>query len=885
MSGMAFPLILASSLLVANADRYPDADEVFACRFEADWDVNFDQWPDGWTRKRGPGYPRYLPIGLRAEMGSAASGALVVDLDGHAAAVYSPPAKFDSRCSYVLEASIRTEGLQHSVAVLTLTVLDDSDHELETFTSQPVSGDSDWQRVRLGPVSVSHDEAEKAVIGLHVEPTTKSDLRGTVRFDDVWLGRLPRMTVEMSEEPNYFRDPDQVEIRVRISGVRDEQPEVHLSLLDAVGNRLHHEVRRSEPPPAAASGAPTGNNRPQDARHPTDNPNLESPSAAARPALPGTIDWKPPIDGAGYYAARVSMQTSQGVLHEKVIPLAVLKPLSETIGGEFGWTLPGGDEQISLDTLERLLPIVGINWLKFPLWYSAEDSDRGRRLLKFAQRLEAERIQLVGILDQPPSSKRSREPDALPVMAATTFSPNSDAWLATLDPVMTRLSLKIHYWQLGGDRDTSFVDYPDLSARIRQVREKLFRLGQKAYLGFGWRWLSTPPSAESPPWDFVTYSEDPPLTADELATYLEGLKNQPRQRWVLVDPLPASQFDLATRVQDLVRQMVSAKRQHADAIFVPDPLHPDRGLVRQDASPTPLLLPWRTTASVLGGMHFLGSIRTPNGSRNYLFSRDGRTVMVVWNEEPVREVLYLGHDVRQIDVWGRVSPARTEDHRQVIDVTPLPLFLTGIDESVARWRMNLTLDTTYLPSIFGQSHPNVVRTKNTFQRGVNGTLAFSLPHGWSPDPSEATIRLTPGQALELPFEITLPLGASGGVHDVRIDLDISSDRRYVFSVYRQVEIGLGDIEVQVSTRLEEDGTLTLEQRTIHSSDTPITFRFHVYAPNRRSKRAHVIELGRGEDVKYYRFRNGSELVGQTLWLRAEEINGPRTFNHRFIVEE
>jgi hypothetical protein len=42
---------------------------------------------------------------------------------------------------------------------------------------------------------------------------------------------------------------------------------------------------------------------------------------------------------------------------------------------------------------------------------------------------------------------------------------------------------------------------------------------------------------------------------------------------------------------------------------------------------------------------------------------------------------------------------------------------------------------------------------------------------------------------------------------------------------------------------------------------------------------------RTRDVKTYRLQNGKELLGKTLWLRAEEIDGRRVLNYRFVVEE
>ena len=135
-----------------------------------------------------------------------------------------------------------------------------------------------------------------------------------------------------------------------------------------------------------------------------------------------------------------------------------------------------------------------------------------------------------------------------------------------------------------------------------------------------------------------------------------------------------------------------------------------------------------------------------------------------------------------------------------------------------------------------------------------------------------------------PFEIALPLGASTGPQDVRLDFDLSADRRLQFSVYRQLQIGLGQVTLQTSTRLDDDGTLIVQQQTKNNTDQKVSFRFLLYAPNRRTKRSEVIELVQGQDQKTYHYPNGRALLGRTLWLRAEEMQGPRVFNHSFVAE-
>jgi hypothetical protein len=296
------------------------------------------------------------------------------------------------------------------------------------------------------------------------------------------------------------------------------------------------------------------------------------------------------------------------------------------------------------------------------------------------------------------------------------------------------------------------------------------------------------------------------------------------------------------------------------------------------------LLPWRTTALLLGGARHIGSIRMPQGSHNEIFARNGQAVMVMWRETPAEEVLFLGRDVEQVDLWGRVTRPRQQGDRQVIRVGPMPTFVIGINSAVAQWRMALTLEATQLPSVFGRPHPNAIQVKNFFPQGVVGEVRVVATNTLRVMPQRMRVKAAPDESQRLPFEIALPLGASTGTQDVRLDFNLSVDRRLQFSVYRQIQIGLGHVTLQTSTRLDDGGALIVQQQTKNNTDEKVSFRFLLYAPNRRTKRSEVVELVQGQDQKTYQYANGRTLLGRTLWLRAEEMDGPRVFNHRFVAE-
>ena len=452
--------------------------------------------------------------------------------------------------------------------------------------------------------------------------------------------------------------------------------------------------------------------------------------------------------------------------------------------------------------------------------------------------------------------------------------------------VMTRLSLRIRWWQLGGDHDTGFVGYPGLIRKLADVREQLFRFGQEVRLGLSWRWIYEHDIHPLAPWNFQQFYASPPLTGDELGAYLSSTKGGVRDRWVLVEPLPRAQYSSDDRVRDLVSQMLAAKINKADAIFVPEPFSNDVGLMNDDGSPGELLLPWRTTAALLSGSEYLGSIRMPSGSHNRIFVKDdGTVVMAIWNDVEAEEEIYLGEEIRAVDIWGRESKPSRSEHQSIIQVGPLPTFVTGVSKPVALWRMALKFDQQRIPSIFGRSHHNGVSVLNLFEQGGGGTITIEPPKGWRITPSQIDFKAARGEEIAKRFEVILPADASSGPQPVKVKVDLLADRHYHFIVYRELTVGLGNLNVEISTHLDGDGVLVVEQQMTNSSNTTPDFKCLLYAAGRRAQRSQVYRLGASADIKIYRYPNGRDLIGKELWLHAEEVGGSRVINHRIFAEE
>ena len=113
----------------------------------------------------------------------------------------------------------------------------------------------------------------------------------------------------------------------------------------------------------------------------------------------------------------------------------------------------------------------------------------------------------------------------------------------------------------------------------------------------------------------------------------------------------------------------------------------------------------------------------------------------------------------------------------------------------------------------------------------------------------------------------------------------TSDRRRTFDVYRSLEVGLGDVIVDVYTKSLPDGQLLIEQY-VYNRTQPMdimNFRCTLSVSGHKSQTEYVIKLGKEKNRKEYKIPNAQSLLGQELWLNLEQIGGRRNLNKRMII--
>jgi hypothetical protein len=175
--------------------------------------------------------------------------------------------------------------------------------------------------------------------------------------------------------------------------------------------------------------------------------------------------------------------------------------------------------------------------------------------------------------------------------------------------------------------------------------------------------------------------------------------------------------------------------------------------------------------------------------------------------------------------------------------------------------------------------------RNGFDQAAEGSVELFPPEDWTIRPQRIRFRLASGEPLSQALEVTPPVNVSSGPHAIRAEFTFAAGRPYRFSAVRNVHVGLGDARIELATRLTPAGELEVQQRFVNQTDQAVSFRCQLFAPERRRLSSQVVGLGRGEDLRVYRFPDGRALIGKTLWLQAEEVDGPRLLNYRFVAEQ
>lgn len=919
-------------------------------------DRNFDRWPDGWNRRIDKGFPAYTEIELTpysllsqtsTEPGRFGKRPRKIEppaappidlgqqgvrmrLDGGAVELISPPIIVNSNISYALEAwtLLRpSEWGEHNEAWITLTFSSRDGQIQQSHRSEAIKTQGVWTKIELEPFVPSDSEIAFLTISLNVHPTRAEDLYGEAWFDELRLIHMPKLAAMTNQPFNLFTSPGDVEVACSVSGIDTTQSTLNFELRDVRNATLAardlalvfdglrmvpRSVTMALPEEASAGEAEANESDSTEQETPVDEqPTLDQTIRLGNDLsrdIGGRewIRWRPPIDDFGYYTVHITLTDTQGIVISRELSLVVMPPIDRAPATCFGWNVPRQSESTSLQNLTELFRNSGLRWVMYPVWYGPDESQEGQRVGELAERLTLDRMEMIALLDTPPASLRGEFGSVEQGIVGAVR--DKDIWRPAIEHVLTRLSFKINWWQLGSPSDRGFVGHANVDRKIKEIKDHLQRFGKNIHVGLSWNWLHESPAVDSTPvnvaatapnnanvpvslaaesnesklpnWDYLLYGTRATMTAEEFERYLASRSANEETLWTTLQPLDSRRYSTTTRIRDLIERMLVGVVHDAEVVLVPDPFSDRSGILNADMSPTELLLPWRTTAYMLAEARSMGSLILPRASQNRLFQREDDLMMVVWNDRPVVEPLTLGDDLVVVDVWGKTTPLETVDGVAMLQVGPEPQFLVGIDSRLARWQMSTNFDLALLESEVGRPQRIGLFFENSMTEGVSGTVTLSHPELWD-SPQELGFKAATGERIKLEFPVVMRPSVITGRQPIAITFDIQGHQRYRLRTERELNIGIENIELETSIQRDEvNNRLIFNATLVNATDKPVSFDLYLFAPDRKRQRAFMTQAEPGRTKRTFVLQDADAIGSRPIWLRAEEVRGSRVLNQR-----
>ncbi len=806
---------------------------------------------------------------------------LRVDLNGSGALVSSPCLDANASHQYRFGCRICTDLVYDSARVefvfgrFVNTNTDGSKkrevlEELAVHSTAEVSGDTEWTTFVLPwvrpPADTTHLMTRLIVAG---GDDGLEDIEGSVGFDGISIKERPQLEIATDQPRGIYNIGDTVRASASIAGhLPADIDKLHFALYDINRTLISSAVMPIQREPV--------------------KPNAGSILNRSR----SKVDWEIPGLQSGYYRMNVALVGGGDLQLNAETTLAVVQDLGEQGRGLFGWTLKSQEMPTGAADFALWLSRLGVSWVKYPCW-EPDKLARDELQVVFSN-LQAARIQTVGMLNQPPPAHLERLSASGEIVAAEVFR-DPEIWQALLSPITGQFTPKITLWQLGGERDFSFLGLPRLPEQVREIVERLEeKNGQKIDVALSWPWLEpSAPFAEAS-WRATCRSSTPPLSAAELDAFLDKSDSEqavagfagPRT-WLLIDPLDAAIYDRQTRIHDLVLRMATARKHRVQAAFITRPQDPQHGLLRSDNCPGEMLLPWRTTSLLLGNLRAVGAMRLRSQAKNEVYANAKRAVVLMWADEATEELAYFGDGARMVDVWGRVTPLETFTiDGQLVQRVPIgkePVFLIGCDPAVLAFRMSVELGSDRLDRPLGLKEMMRIAFTNPLRESLVGHVRVIPPESWSITPTRKSWRLLGGQDAVVDFQVVLSNTTDIGEYDVEIQFALETNPPEIVSIYRKVRVGPAGIGMAIETRLLPDGSLRAELVLNNKTANPRLYNCFFFPPAGSFEQQQVAVPAGKEVRRAVNFPDGAEMIGKRFRVRAVEQSNKRVMNYEVLI--
>ncbi len=902
MRGFPIALILVLACGPAAVVAVPAPPDVTRTLRTVDFDErrfgNAEDLPSHWVKVRGPNLPHYVNGRLDARRRRSGKYAFRFDLNGGGLVYRYDYGQIPVRegAHYRVETFCQTTPLARARARLTAYFTDADGHPLDDTIrhSAPHASrtpDEPWTAlsvelsagaaaaflvVELGLLQPEHYAASS--LGdrtLHTQ-----EIHGSAWFDDVSVSQVPRVTLSTDRPGNLFRRGEPLRLDVRVNDRFTDDLAAQLVIRDAGGKTVYQR-----------SGA------------------LEI--AGARTLGPGqkamTLDL-PRLDPGWYDATLVMSSRGQYVgeesLHLIHLADAGASPASAP-DGRFGVIAtdlpPEGWGQ-----LPDLLPMLSAGRVKLAVWSAAGDIS-GMPAGAFDDLLE--RLGSRGItptaclLDVPPriADKLDHVRTNDGVGQWTRLARSDPAlWQPELAYLVARHANHLDRWQLGGDGSDAFATKPAMRDVYARMHAQFAALVDKPDLAMPWpAWYELDGKLPAT----VALSIPPSVLPSQLPLYIRDARGRDGGRNVSISLqlLDRQRYGREMQIRDFAQRVVHALAAGATRIDMPLPFSVRRRgdvIVQQ---PDELLMIVRTLTTTLGGADYMGKVPIADGVEAFLFDRDGKGILAIWDRSAARRVVRPARPAPARDPPRRAAGERRfvgqrhaaaqpgrraggrageRDGRPDADV---PRRHRRPDGAAARQRRAR-------PAAAGVELPRPrrrLRFTNLYKGSIGGTVRSSAPPGWTINPPTFGFTLDPGETFDKELTIEFPYNSFAGPKTINADFAAPDGhgrrRRRVHRAGRTEP--RSKRRRHADDRARDGDDVIVQQMITNYGDRPIDYDAFAIFPGQARQVRLVTRLNPGRTgMKTYRFPSVRMTPDAKVRVGVKEMQGTRILHEEVAVQ-
>lgn len=837
---------------------------------------NEEPLPMHWQKVAGAGLPHYVNGRLSTDRHRSGAYSFRFELNGGGLVYRYEPGriKVQPGAHYRIEAYCQTTVLPNARARVSAYLADPLGRMLpQTLCHSDLyaarADDEPWKKLTV-ELSADSPDADSLVIELELlQPmhfaTSRlgertlftQDIHGSAWFDDVSISQVPQVALRTDHTANVFARGEVPRLRILVNDRFTDDLTGQIVVKNAQGAEVY---QRSGAVTVDAAGALGGKQM-----------------LVELPGLP-----------AGWYEASISMTSHGQPLGSQAIDLVLLgddgKP--GTPDGRFGFIATGLPFE-AWESLPRILPMLSAGRVKLAVW-SAEGDVEASRAPQFDKLLS--RFEELGItptaclVEPPPAVAGQLEGHGWTALLKTP----REAWQPRLAFLLSRHANHLDRWQIGEDGSDVFVNDPAMRKVYRSVYNEFAALIEKPDLAMPWpAWYEIAGDLPAT----IALSVPTSVLPSQLPLYIEEVRRHKDHNLSLsLELLDREHYGREQQIRDLAQRVIYALAADASRIDLPIPIAPardDRGQVEQ---PQELFIIMRTLISTLSGAQFKGRIALADGVDAFLFDRDGRGILALWDRGDragVKELaLNLGERPQSVDLWGNVAPlprpTGEKQGRVALRIGPMPMFLVDIDGPQAQLRASVAIDRPLLESSF-RPHERRLRFANPYKESISGTVHVQPPAGWTVNPPTFNFSLNPGETLDRAVTIQFPYNSFAGAKTLTCDFYIQGQRNPGFTVPIQLNLGLTDVGMQ-SIALRDKNAIYLQQLVTNYGDAPINYTAFVMCPGQARQERMVTNLAPGATtVKRFRFEGITGKDMKSVRVGLKELEGTRILNDEVDV--